>query len=291
MSKLSDKIGQFATIPETVIAQWNEIGNEGMLVFIYLRYRTNRERGTAYPSYDRIQNDTGMHPRAISRGIKALEKANLLERKKRFGKPTIYVLKLPDPPDMGGDSSSSVEETHARSTQDGVPSSSRVEAQSFQSGSTVLPTVEEKPDREVLDREEPEDEEEARARARRKLSKEEAADIHRAITRRFCGLTGIREPTRSADWKDDWLAPVGELCALVDFDEEKALDLMEKAVERNRSKGLSISRPKSVLNSARATIAEERLGKAHQGESDVHPGWRYLVEQYDYEGAAEGSSD
>lgn len=96
MSKLVDRIGQFTTIPNSVIQLWPNIGIEGMCLFVYLRYRTNSTTETAFPSYETIENDTGLNRHQIARAIRKLESAGLVERKRRFSASTIYTLKMPD---------------------------------------------------------------------------------------------------------------------------------------------------------------------------------------------------
>ena len=95
-SKLFDKIGQFTTIPNSVIAMWPTIGLDAMALFLYLRYRTNAQTGDAFPSFDTIRVDTGLTRRRIAIAARKLEKAGLLERKRRFSASTIYTLKMPD---------------------------------------------------------------------------------------------------------------------------------------------------------------------------------------------------
>ncbi len=98
MSKLSDEIGQFASIPHTVIKMCPEITADGLALFTYLRYRTNHDTGDAFPSYDTIQKDTGMSRRRIARALRALIDAGVATRKRRFSGSTIYSLVMPKPP-------------------------------------------------------------------------------------------------------------------------------------------------------------------------------------------------
>lgn len=96
MAKLIDEIGQFATIPHSVIKLWPLIGTDAIGLFVYLRYRTHRRRRVAFPSYDTIYKETKMNRHKISKSIKVLEAFRILERHKRFGKSTEYALKLPN---------------------------------------------------------------------------------------------------------------------------------------------------------------------------------------------------
>lgn len=95
-SKLIDKIGQFTTIPNSVIAMWPTIGVDAMALFLYLRYRTNSQSGDAFPSFDTIKKDTGLTRNRIAKSARVLESAGLVERKRRFSASTIYTLKMPD---------------------------------------------------------------------------------------------------------------------------------------------------------------------------------------------------
>jgi hypothetical protein len=95
MSQLSDKIGSFTTIPNSVIQLWPIIGVDGMALFMYLRYRTNSDTELAFPSYTTICTETKLTRRRIALAIRALEAAGVLERKRRFSGSTMYTLKLP----------------------------------------------------------------------------------------------------------------------------------------------------------------------------------------------------
>lgn len=95
VSKLVDQIGSFTTVPNSVIKRWGEIGLDAMGLFLYLRYRTNGQTEVAFPSYDTIHAETGLSRNRIARAIRVLEKAELVERRKRFGQSTIYTLKCP----------------------------------------------------------------------------------------------------------------------------------------------------------------------------------------------------
>jgi hypothetical protein len=96
MSKLVDRIGQFTTIPNSVIQLWPKIGVDGMTLFVYLRYRTNSQTETAFPSLDTIQKDTSMPRKRIVKAARKLEEVGLVERQRRFSASTIYTLKLPE---------------------------------------------------------------------------------------------------------------------------------------------------------------------------------------------------
>lgn len=93
--KLIDTIGQFTTVPNSVIKMWGQIGLDAFALFVYLRYKTNSESGVAFPSYRDIQENTRLTRSRISAAISVLENASLLERKRRFDASTLYVIKMP----------------------------------------------------------------------------------------------------------------------------------------------------------------------------------------------------
>lgn len=101
MSKLSDTIGAFTTIPNTVIDMIPKIGPEAFTLWSYLRFRTNGQSGVAFPSYNTIYKDTGLHPRKIAEALRRLETWELVTRNKRFGRSTEYTLRMPSPTTIG----------------------------------------------------------------------------------------------------------------------------------------------------------------------------------------------
>ena len=109
MTKLTDKLGFFTAMPEKVIELTSEIGSDAVFIYLYLRYMTNKKRGCAWPSYDKMRKDTGWGRQRISNALKKLELFKLLIKRKRYGKSTEYV--LPKPPDVGGTSDESSSST------------------------------------------------------------------------------------------------------------------------------------------------------------------------------------
>src|SRR3990172_10417826 len=93
-AKLVDRIGQFTTIPNTVIKLWPTVGLDAFALFVCLRYHSD-EHDESFPSYDTITQETSMTRRRIAKAIRVLEASGLLARKKRFGQSTVYVLKMP----------------------------------------------------------------------------------------------------------------------------------------------------------------------------------------------------
>lgn len=94
MSILSDRIGQFVTIPNTVFRLWPQLGMNAFALFVCLRYHSD-EHDVSFPSYTCITEETGLSRRAIAQGIRTLEENGLLERRRRFSSSTVYTLKIP----------------------------------------------------------------------------------------------------------------------------------------------------------------------------------------------------
>lgn len=90
--RLHDRIGNFTTIPNSVIKRARKLGSHALTLFVYLRYRTNQKTETAYPSYTTIHDDTGLTRTSIAKSILKLETEKLLTRRRRFSSSTIYTL-------------------------------------------------------------------------------------------------------------------------------------------------------------------------------------------------------
>lgn len=92
--KLIDTIGQFTTIPNTVIRLWPILGMDAFALFVCLRYHSD-DNGVSFPAYSTITKETGLTRNKIARGIRVLEIHKLLTRQKRFSGSTIYTLTMP----------------------------------------------------------------------------------------------------------------------------------------------------------------------------------------------------
>lgn len=97
---LVDQIGQFTTVPNSVIEIWNSIGLDAFALFVYLRFRSNKQ-DTCWPSYQTISQETTLTRQRISNAISILETNQLLERRKRFSGSTVYTIKMPISKDVG----------------------------------------------------------------------------------------------------------------------------------------------------------------------------------------------
>jgi len=100
LDEFIDEWGFFVAIPELVIKAWPAIGTDAVAVFLYLRYRTNRERGIAFPSFDDMQSGMGWRRERIASALRGLEEHGFLKRRKKVGQVTAYWLVRP--PDVAG---------------------------------------------------------------------------------------------------------------------------------------------------------------------------------------------
>ena len=89
---LYDEIGQFTAIPNWAIEMGSEIGTDGLVLMMALRYHSGNN-GLIFPAYDTLKKHTGLSYRKIAAAIRKLEDLTIVERQKRFGKSTIYRLK------------------------------------------------------------------------------------------------------------------------------------------------------------------------------------------------------
>lgn len=99
-ARLVDTIGNFTAIPNSIIEMGRELGPDAIALFVVLRFHSGRNQ-TSFPSYDTIQDRTGLTRRRIAIAIRKLESSGLLERKRRFGASTVYILKMPISPAGG----------------------------------------------------------------------------------------------------------------------------------------------------------------------------------------------
>ncbi len=149
---IKDEIGFFVTVPEGLIERAKEIGTDALCLFVYLRYRTNRLRGEAWPSYDRMTQDLGWGRRRIKNAIDALEAAKALERRKRFGNSTVYVLTY-RPPDVGVPDERSIDsrDTELTGSTDIVDSDAVARSEKSRTATPVVPERDLTQDRSTQD--------------------------------------------------------------------------------------------------------------------------------------------
>jgi len=96
MSKFVNEWGTFTMVPNIFIERWRNLSDHARLLFVVLMFHTNQKDECAWPSYDQLQELTDWSRPTVSKAIKELEQYGWLERRKRFGKSAIYVLKRPN---------------------------------------------------------------------------------------------------------------------------------------------------------------------------------------------------
>ncbi len=136
-SRLTDEWGFFTPVPDLVIEQMSVIGSDAVTLFMYLRYKTHREKKAAWPGYNRINDDVGWGRTRISNAIKDLEGAQLIEREKRYGRTTVY--RLTRPPHLGGISSPEAGRLDADEADDKGLSSPEAGPEDSRNGTAVVP--------------------------------------------------------------------------------------------------------------------------------------------------------
>lgn len=93
--RLVDKIGQFITIPFSFIREAKELSFHARWLFVTLRFYTNRQSGNAFPSYETIQELTGMRREMIAKSIRELADKGWLTKRRRFSRSNLYTLNIP----------------------------------------------------------------------------------------------------------------------------------------------------------------------------------------------------
>lgn len=88
---LSRMVGSFTMIPNSIYLQLTQIGSAAKLVYLHLSYRRNQEN-KCWPSYQDIQDHTGLGRTTISKALESLVEYGLIKKTRRKDKSTIYEL-------------------------------------------------------------------------------------------------------------------------------------------------------------------------------------------------------
>lgn len=94
MASLKDEIGDFVAIPHSFIEDDQQTA-ESRVVFMILRYHTNRRRKRSFPGYETIMRETGLSRQKTAEGIAVLAKTGWLVKHRQFGRATEYELRYP----------------------------------------------------------------------------------------------------------------------------------------------------------------------------------------------------
>jgi biotin operon repressor len=94
--KLVEEIGRFVAVPHVFIESYSHgLSVHARWLFVVLLYFVNHKTCQAFPSYDTLQRVTGYRRQAISKALRELEKTGWVVRHRRFGRSTIYKIKIP----------------------------------------------------------------------------------------------------------------------------------------------------------------------------------------------------
>lgn len=95
MASLKDEIGDFVAIPLSFIEDDHQTA-ESRVVFMVLRYHTNRRRKRSFPGYETIMRETGLKRNKTAEGLAVLEKTGWLVKHRQFGRASEYELRYPE---------------------------------------------------------------------------------------------------------------------------------------------------------------------------------------------------
>jgi len=94
MASLRDEIGDFVGIPISFMEDTKQTA-ESRVVFMVLRYHTNKKSKRAFPGYETIMTESGLSRQKTAEGIKILVGTGWLVKHKKFAKVTEYELCYP----------------------------------------------------------------------------------------------------------------------------------------------------------------------------------------------------
>lgn len=90
-----EKIGRFAMIPHSFIEEAKKLKVHTRWLYVALVFYRNTKSGVAFPSYDTIQELTGLRRQKISEGLTELEQSGWIKpRRRRWGNSNVYQVVL-----------------------------------------------------------------------------------------------------------------------------------------------------------------------------------------------------
>lgn len=105
LAHLQSLFGFHTPVPDVVIKLLPKIGPDGFALWCYFMFRIyndKRREGdlACWPSWERMETDTGMSRRRIGKALQSLVDAHILSKRRRFSRSTVYQL---HPPGTGSD--------------------------------------------------------------------------------------------------------------------------------------------------------------------------------------------
>lgn len=250
--RLVDELGFFTAIPETVIELMPEIGSDAVLMYLYLRYRTNKYRGVAWPGYKDMRKHIGWGKTRISNALHALVEAGLVEKSKRFGASTVYTLLVPP------------------QVEDSSPVAGQMESRN---GTTVVPEQDLKQDSVNQD-------ESGTKTNSFSPNGDEKNQFRKELEQYFSDCTGlpVPEPKNESEKKitaKRWWQPIRRMSELSEWKHDVALAVMADAIDHMDGDGLTIDAPASIEKVYNGIIgAIHRGAYKRPGEPKGHDGIR-----------------
>ena len=89
-NSITEQMGTFTPVPHTFITEAKKMSFHARWLYVTLMFHRNTKSEIAFPSYTRITALTGMRRGMISKGIKELEKAGWIVKKRRYANSNCY---------------------------------------------------------------------------------------------------------------------------------------------------------------------------------------------------------
>jgi biotin operon repressor len=89
-NSITELMGTFTPVPRTFIKEAKQMSYHARWLYVTLMFHRNTKSKTAFPSYTRITELTGMRREMISKSIKELEKSGWIVKKRRYSNSSNY---------------------------------------------------------------------------------------------------------------------------------------------------------------------------------------------------------
>ena len=88
--------GPYIMVPISVYERGRWLSSRAKLMWAVLKSFENRKNKQIFPSYDKLQERSGLSRGSISLALEELETFGWLKKRKRFGHSTVYKLLIPE---------------------------------------------------------------------------------------------------------------------------------------------------------------------------------------------------